>query len=99
MMTAAELLETSLKEVPSLMSQNGEKDPILYIRFVHPLTNWEWYISEYDSKEQRCYGYVKGIEKEWGYFYLNDLFSVHALIDMEFKPSKFRKIVGGIKNE
>lgn len=67
------------------------KDPMVYVKFFHPFSNWEWYPTEYDKKERMFFGFVHGFEDELGYFSLDELESVkvHGLgmeRDMYFKP-------------
>ena len=47
----------------------------LLVRFYLPTTRAEWYVSE-GSKEGddwMFFGYVRGIESEWGYFHLSEI--------------------------
>jgi len=47
-------------------------DKILRAKFFTPWTNWTWYLIEFDG-EDRCFGFVKGHEAEFGYFSLREL--------------------------
>ena len=49
---------------------------VLYVRFFDPLTSWSWFVCEYDPKERLFFGYVVGVEKEWGEFSLDELESL-----------------------
>ncbi len=77
---------------PPLYSQEHIKDPIVYVKFFTPWTNWTWYALEGDPKEHLFFGWVVGQEKELGYFSLDELESVKGPFglkierDMHFGP-------------
>jgi hypothetical protein len=64
--------------LPALYAQENEKDPIVHIKFFTPWTGWTWYATEgqQEGEDFIFFGYVIGLEKEWGYFSLNELESV-----------------------
>jgi len=68
---------------------------ILAVKFFAPWTNWTWYGVEYDPAQRLFFGYVEGLEKEWGYFSLDELESVTGPVglkierDMWWEPIKF----------
>ena len=82
------------KTLPPLYS--GEETPlaekIIRVKFFTPWTNWTWYATEYDPKEQLFFGVVVGHETEWGYFSLLELQSARGRWglkierDAHFKP-------------
>jgi hypothetical protein len=66
------------KITPKLYSQD-EKDSSevkVTVKIFDPCSNWTWYVTEYDSQTGRCFGLVKGLEAELGYFDLNELSAV-----------------------
>jgi hypothetical protein len=61
--------------VPPLESQEGITDPIVYLKFFCPDSPWVWYVTEGSPEEDDFifFGFVAGIEEEWGNFSLLDL--------------------------
>lgn len=92
-----QLLTQELREtLPKLSTQEGNPDPIAYVKFFHPLNNWTWYVTEFDG-EDSFFGLVFGFETEWGYFSLKELEStnVHGLgieRDVYFTPTPISEI-------
>jgi hypothetical protein len=91
-----------LMEVP-LSSENldAEGDAIstlLRVKLFNPCGGWTWYIQDWDG-EDTCFGWVEGIEPEWGYFSLHELSEVEGPIgiglevDFYFTPSEREAIV------
>lgn len=94
------------KRLPELYATEGV--PISEKRFVckffTPWTNWTWYVleGEYlpDEDDWRFFGYVKGLENEWGYFHLSQLESVTGPAglkierDYYFNDEPFTKVFG-----
>ena len=96
-----ELLTAELrKRLPPLYAQEKNKDPVVHIKFFTPDSNWTWYVTEGSEQEGDFifFGYVFGLEKEWGYFSLSDLAAArgpHGLAierDLYFKPAPFREV-------
>ena len=96
-----QLLTDELRaQIPALYAQEKEKDPIVYAKFFTPWTGWTWYITE--GSEQGgdfiFFGYVIGLEKEWGYTSLNELQSVRGPggltieRDLHFTPKRQSEI-------
>ena len=54
----------------------GMDAPII-VKFFTPTSNWTWYATEFDG-EDMFFGLVHGFEKEFGYFSLSELESVHG---------------------
>lgn len=68
-----------LSKIPKLYSQEGEKDPKVYMKFfLGPMT---WYITEYDSKTQQFFGWVINDNMpdmaEFGYISLRELMALN----------------------
>jgi len=63
------------KLLPPLYSQEETKDPIAQVKFFTPDSNWTWYATEGAEQEDDFlfFGYVIGLESEWGYFVLSEL--------------------------
>ena len=72
----SELLPEELKNaLPKISDQEGSKNPTVYAVFQFPLSGWKWFVTEGDAYEDdTCFfGYVVGLEREWGYFCLSEL--------------------------
>ena len=75
----SELLPKELKNgLPKISDQEGNENPTVYAVFQFPLSGWTWFVTEADSYEDDIcfFGYVVGLEREWGYFCLSELESV-----------------------
>ena len=90
------------KKLPKLYTTEkvNEGDKVLQVKFFTPWTNWTWYGVEYNPEERTFYGYVKGLEDEWGYFNLTELeeingpFGLKVERDLYFDPIKFSDLKG-----
>jgi len=67
-------------KLPALYSQEGEANPIVYAKFFLPGTGWTWYVTEGSPHEDDYlfFGFVIGLESEWGYFLLSELETVRT---------------------
>ncbi|PHO11357.1 hypothetical protein CPG38_13540 [Malaciobacter marinus] len=91
--------EHILQNIPNLYETEDIKDPICQVKLFTPDADWTWYVIEY-SKENKdiCYGLVKGLEAELGYFSLKELekikgsFGLPIERDFSFKPIKLSKV-------
>jgi hypothetical protein len=74
-MAATKLLTKAIAtKVPALYAQDGMgMAAIAYAKFFTPWANWTWYLTEMDPATGQCFGLVIGLERELGYFNLNDL--------------------------
>ena len=69
-------------------------------KFFSPWSNWTWYATEFDEATGEFFGYVEGLEKELGFFSLDDFERVngqHGLIierDMYWTPRTLTEIIG-----
>lgn len=83
------------KKLPPLYSTEKEADPTVYCKFFHPLSNWTWYVLEFDG-DDIFFGYVVGFEKEPGYFSLSEMESIKIPPGIErdlcFQPCKLSEI-------
>ena len=57
--------EWSLPFLPGI-GQSDKDDPIIWLKFFHPLSSWSWYLTEYDPDERLAFGLVAGFETEIG---------------------------------
>lgn len=102
-----ELLPEELKnQLPKLYEQEEIDDPKVFIKFFFPAGNWTWFVTEGEPKgdDFLFFGYVIGLEREWGYFTLNQLreVKVHNLTverDLYFRQESFSLCLARWKRE
>ncbi len=51
------------------------------LKLFHPMSNWTWYVTEFNPETGEMFGMVHGFEKELGFFTLQELeeVKVHGL--------------------
>jgi hypothetical protein len=71
--------------LPPLYSQEAEADPMVYAKFFMPGTGWTWYVTEGSAKGEEFlfFGFVIGLESEFGYFLLSELEDVRSPLDLQ----------------
>src|SRR5262245_45019084 len=72
---SSRLLPDELRNaLPPLKSQEGVRDPIVHARFLSG-SSWVWYVTEGSPQEDDFlfFGFVVGLENEWGHFSLSEL--------------------------
>lgn len=52
-------------------------DKIAVVKFFTPDAAWTWYVTEFDG-DDTLFGFVIGLEAEWGYISLSELQSVRG---------------------
>jgi hypothetical protein len=69
------LTKEILEKLPALGTTDNLPldEHVLIVKFFDPYGSWKWYACEYDPKEQMFFGYVEGLENEWGYFSYKEL--------------------------
>ena len=93
------LLTKELKDqLPALGEQDGQADPVVYVKYFHPMANWTWYATEYDPATRTFFGFVDGDVGEWGYFSLAEMESVIVRglgieRDLHFSPKAMSEVV------
>lgn len=74
------------------------EEKVLQVKFFTPWSRWTWYGVEYDPSEGLFFGYVEGLEDEWGYFSLAELQQIRGLFgltverDLHFKPCTLKEL-------
>ncbi|MBW8015107.1 MAG: DUF2958 domain-containing protein [Planctomycetes bacterium] len=93
-----------LKELEKLDSNSDEITA--YIKFFTPfprcmwgtICDWRWYAVAWDAETKAFYGWVDGIESEWGWFSLEEIKSIRVTgelgveRDLSFTPKKMKDI-------
>jgi hypothetical protein len=71
------ITKAQAKKVPALYAQDGQgMEAIAFIKLFTPWTSWTWYVTEMDPETGECFGLVDGLERELGYFHLEELESI-----------------------
>jgi hypothetical protein len=87
--------------LPPLLSQEAVDEPIVYARYFLPGTVWNWYVTEGEPEDEDYlfFGFVTGIDSEFGLFRLSQLEAVTGTsgqkveIDLNFKEGKLTDVV------
>jgi DUF2958 family protein len=87
--------------LPPLRAQEGISDPIVYLKFFTPDSNWTWLVTEGSPEDDdfMFFGHVLGFEAEWGYFTLSELESARGPLrlpierDLYFEPAPFSVVI------
>ncbi|PYS45574.1 MAG: hypothetical protein DMF68_21945 [Acidobacteria bacterium] len=96
------LLPLEVREsLPKLYSQDGNSDPTVQVKYFTPDSSWTWYATEGepDGEDFRFFGYVLGLEREWGYFLLSELESARGPLglpierDLHFTPGALSAVL------
>ena len=88
-------------KLPALYSQESEAEPVVYAKFFLPGTGWTWYVTEGSQQEDDFlfFGFVVGLEREFGYFLLSELESVRTPLglaverDLAFHEGRLTDVV------
>jgi hypothetical protein len=82
-------------KIPKLYETESVPLPekVAYAKLFHPISNWEWYVLEYDGQDI-CFGLVVGHETEFGYFSLKELSSLSLTVerDLYFQPMQIQDL-------
>jgi len=97
-----QLLTDELKgRLPPLYSQEAEADPIVQAKFFLPGTRWTWWVTEGEPRGEDFlfFGFVNGLDDEFGYFCLSELTSARGPLglpiecDVTFQPGRLTEVV------
>ena len=90
-----ELLSEEIKKsLPALYSQESSPSPVAYAKLFIPDAGWTWFVTEGSEEDGDwlLFGYVIGIEGEWGYFLLSEVEGIRGPLglpverDLWFQP-------------
>ena len=87
--------------LPKLYSQEAETDPVVYAKFFMPGTGWTWYVTEGSAEDDEFlfFGFVVGLEREFGYFLLSEIEEVRSPLglkverDLAFRQGRLTEVV------
>lgn len=92
-----------LKTIPDLYETERFENPVCHIKLFTPDAQWTWYIIEFSKEDKStCYGYVQGLERELGYFSLDEISILKGPLglaierDLSFKPVALSTIRKGV---
>jgi hypothetical protein len=90
------LTKEILDRLPRLGGQREAADPIAYAKFFTPDAGWTWYATEgepwgMDHEDFLFFGYVIGVEPEWGEFSLSELQSIRGRLGLPVERDRFFK--------
>src|ERR1700730_10167519 len=100
-----QLLTAELRaSLPPLYSQESVPDPQIICKYFTPDSNWTWFVTEGSPDEDnpediRFFGFVIGMEEEWGYFMLSELESSRGPMkmpierDLYFTAGPFSEVI------
>jgi len=74
--------------LPKIGETDGQKDPLLQVKFFYPDFDWTWYVMEFDGDDE-FFGLVDGFEKELGYFRLSELMGNRGTLGLEIGRDMF----------
>ncbi len=73
------------KQLPALYANEEVEDSKLIVKFFTPDSNWTWWASEFDPEQRLFFGLVDGLEREWGYFSLDELESARGPLGLKIE--------------
>lgn len=87
--------------LPPLYSQEAEANPIVHAKFFLPGSGWTWYVTEGGEQDGDFlfFGFVVGLDSEFGYFLLSELESAKSPLgfrverDLYFREGRFTDVV------
>jgi len=87
-MNKKQLLPDEVVQVlPKMGETDGQKNPLLQVKFFYPDFDWTWYVMEFDG-DDLFFGLVDGFEKELGYFSLSELMGNRGKLGLEIERDR-----------
>ena len=79
------LTKAILAKLPALYANEEIEDPKVIVKFFTPDSNWTWFATEYSPEQRLFFGLVDGLEREWGYFSLDELESTRGPLGLSIE--------------
>jgi hypothetical protein len=85
------------RTIPPLYATENIDDPLVRVKFFTPDSSWTWFVTEFSPEQRLCFGMVHGLEKELGYFTLDELEAARGPLglpierDLSFEPCPLSK--------
>lgn len=84
------LTKQNLKQLPALYAQDGKGDAtVAYVKFFTPDSSFTWYATEFDPETGTFFGLVDGLDKELGYFTLEQLENVRGKFGLPVERDRY----------
>jgi len=83
------LTEKLRAEFRRVGSQMESDNPMVVCKFFTPDSNWTWYAFDFEAVSRMFYGYVVGLEKEYGYFSLDELSEARGPAGLPIERDRF----------
>jgi len=100
------LPEELRKALPPLYSQESSSSPVAFAKLFTPDAGWTWLITEGSEEEGGdwlLFGYVIGLEEEWGYFSLSEIADIRGPLrlpverDLWFHPGPIDEVLRRVR--
>ena len=85
-------------KLPALYSTDGERDPMVYLKFFNPVGRGTWYLTEFNPEDNLAFGYADIGSPEMGYFSITEMEEIILPMglkierDLSFKPCRLSKV-------
>jgi hypothetical protein len=92
------LTKSIAAKLPPINESYNLKNPMVWIKFFCPWSNWTWYGIGYDPEDRIFFGYVEGFENEVGDFSLTELEEITGPLgmkierDLYFEPKRLSEV-------
>lgn len=99
------LPDSVVGSIPALYATEHEADPVAHVKLFTPDAGWAWFITEFDPPTRTCFGLVRGLETELGYFHLDEIEQVRGGLnlpverDLYFQPTRLSEILRDLSLE
>lgn len=84
------LLTDKIIERAKVLGMQDNDNPVVIAKFFEPRTGWKWYLTAIE--DGLLFGFVTGLESEWGYFSIEDLEEICAERDKWFEECRFKSL-------
>jgi hypothetical protein len=83
-----------IRKLPKLYATEDTPlhEKVFTCKFFTPWSSWTWYVTEGDQQEDGdwlFFGYVEGLEGEWGYFLLSELESLRGFGGLRVERDRY----------